>query len=263
MSAFDVDDFDSGDALAMSLALFGDDDDVVSLTPRSQEALNNVHASIMDALQPSIDSLLPTISEVTAPLADSVADTLSPLVESIDFSPVTDTFRAMAEEPWMLAMRARVDAHTARLHVLQARKGLKLDELGQTIGLDTCERAFDLIERNDAEGLRQLAADIADHYDSADLDIALLLVIADEIELSSPTRSIIAPLELVSVDSPIPCAHRRAHKHRDVSAQPVCAHAPPHTSGRQLATRPASTLDRPIALGSTMSRISTPEAIAT
>ena len=131
----------------------------------------------------------------------------------------------------MLAMRARVDAHTARLHVLQARKGLKLDELGQTIGLDTCERAFDLIERNDAEGLRQLAADIADHYDSADLDIALLLVIADEIELSSPTRSIIAPLELVSVDSPIPCAHRRAHKRRDVATQPVCAHAPPARSG--------------------------------
>lgn len=225
MSVFDVDEFDDDDAYALALALFGDEDDRVELTPRVKDAIANTHAKIAEALQPSITSMMSTVTDAIQPL---VAESMKPIVES---------FKDMSRQPWMISMRVRVDAYNARRHVLQARTGRNLAELGQTISIDDCERAFDLIDQNDAEGLRQLANLIAKQYDGADLDVALLLAIADEIELSSSTRSLIAAREATSTDRPIPCAHRRAHQRRDIATQPVCAHAPPARSG--LTSRPS------------------------
>lgn len=61
--------------------------------------------------------------------------------------------------------------------------------------------------------------------------------------------------------SRIPCAHRRSYRHRDITAQPVCAHAPPFAPGIQPASSAGDDLGSlKIAHGSTLCR-STPEAI--
>ena len=198
------------------------------------------------------------LSGISDALAD-VAEQSSRIVsDAFDSLGVTDlmagivpSFRDLTRQSSFIAMRARVNVFNTRRHVLQARTGYNLTELGATIGLDDCELAFDLIEERNTEGLRALADSIEETYDGADLDVALLRSIADDLDLSTVTRSLIADTaQARPVSVSVPCAHRRAHKRRDVATQPVCAHAPPleseRPSGAALsALRPCSPTSRP------------------
>lgn len=196
------------------------------------------------------------LSGISDALAD-VAEQSSRIVsDAFDSLGVTDlmagivpSFRDLTRQSSFIAMRARVNVFNTRRHVLQARTGYNLTELGEAIGLDHCQRAFDLIEQNDAEGLRAFIAALTDHYGDDNADLELLRRIATDLGLSTATHERIEERQRRQrgriVSESVPCAHRRAHKRRDVATQPVCAHAPP--------TRPQAQ-DRPISVGVTAVR---------
>lgn len=185
----------------------------------------------LDPLSNAIASIEETVNTALAPVIAPVVEMVQDTIAEMPL-PGLDAIQELAQQPWMIAMQARVAVHNERRHVLQARTRHNLAELGQQLGIDDCERAFDLIEQSDHEGLRALADDLAQTYPDAS-DVALLRAVANSLDTPDDIKALFADELVRSADVAIPCAHRRAHKRRDVATQPVCAHAPPRTLGLQ------------------------------